>query len=162
MTQRHRIGLRVCHGIMAAIVLLAATNASAAFNLGARAGISVNPDQFVIGGQATIGSLLPRIDLVPSLDVGFGNDLSLTALNLDLQFNLPSLPEVSPNIYVGAGPTITRADYDKGGSDTKVGISLVAGLRIPMAGISYYNLETRFGLNDVPDFKVLLGIMFGL
>jgi hypothetical protein len=149
-------------GLIAAAMLLAGANAMAAFNIGARAGYSSNPDQFVIGGQAVIGSVAPFIQLAPSLDLGFGNNVSTTALNIDLQFNLPSLPKISPNIYVGAGPTLVMANPDKGNSDTEVGISLVAGLRIPMAGISYYNLETRFGLNNVPDLKVLLGIMFGL
>jgi hypothetical protein len=162
MRHHHNMPRNLFGGLIAAAMLLGGANAMAAFNIGARAGFSATPDQFVIGGQAVVGSVVPMIHLVPSLDLGFGNNVSTTALNIDLQFNLPSLPKVSPNIYVGAGPTLVMADFDKGNSDTDVGISLVAGLRIPMAGISYYNLETRFGLNNVPDLKVLLGIMFGL
>ncbi len=148
-------------GLLAAATLFAGTNANAAFNAGARAGFSADPDQFVIGGQAAIGSIMPMIQLVPSLDFGFGNGVTITAVNIDLQYNLPSLPKVSPNFYIGAGPTFVMADHD-GGSNTDIGLSLLAGLRIPMTGLTYYNLETRFGLADVPDLKVLLGIMFGL
>ena len=157
MRHHHNMRRNLFGGLIAAAMLLSGTQAMAAFNAGARAGFSSDPDQFVIGGQAVIGSVAPFIQLAPSLDLGFGNDISVTALNIDLQYNFPSLPKVSPNIYVGAGPSIVIAD-----SDTEVGVSLVAGLRIPMAGISYYNFETRFGLDNVPDLKVLLGIMFGL
>jgi hypothetical protein len=149
-------------GLIAAATLFAGTNANAAFNAGARAGFSSDPDQFVIGGQAVLGSIMPMVQLAPSVDIGFGNNVNLTTVNIDLQYNLPSLPKVSPNVYIGAGPTIVMANPDGGNSDTDIGLSLLAGLRIPMAGISYYNLEARLGLESVPDLKVLLGIMFGL
>lgn len=157
---RNRI-VTVVGGVLLGIMLFAAP-ASAGLAAGGRAGFSADPDQFIIGGQAVLGSVMPRINLVPSLDFGFGNDITVTTFNIDFQFNLPSLPKVSPNLYVGAGPSIVRVNPDKGNSDTDVGLSLLAGMRIPMTGVSYYNLEARFGLENVPDLKVLLGIMFGL
>lgn len=155
--RHHRKIITVAGGLLTAFLLFGGADAGAVFNAGGRAGFSSDPDQFVIGGQAIVGSILPMIHLAPSVDFGFGNNVTVTAINLDLQYNFPSLPKVSPNIYVGAGPSLIRTK-----SDTEVGLSLVAGLRIPMTGISYYNLETRFGLDNVPDLKVLLGIMFGL
>lgn len=159
-SKRNKLIIVAC-GLLCGIALFAA-DAHAEFGAGARAGFSADPDQFVIGGQAVLGSVMPMIHLVPSVDLGFGNNVTVTALNIDLQYNFPSLPKVSPNLYVGAGPSIVRVNPDGGKSDTDVGLSLLAGLRIPMTGISYYNLEARFGMENVPDLKVLLGLMFGL
>jgi hypothetical protein len=162
MKHHHRRFTIIIYGLLAAAMLFVGPNATAAFKAGARAGISSDPDQFVIGGQAVIGSILPLIQLAPSVDFGFGNNVKLTTLNLDLQFNLPSLPMVSPNVYIGAGPTLVMAKPDGGDSNTDIGLSLLAGLRIPMAAISSCNIEARYGLENVPDLKILLGIMFGL
>ena len=152
----------IISGLLALAILTGGSPASAALNAGVRAGFSADPDQFVVGGQATLGTIMPEITLVPSLDFGFGDNVGVTTLNLDLHYNLPSLPKVSPNFYVGGGPAVVMIDPDGGNSDTKIGLSVLAGLRIPMTGVTYYNLETRFGLENAPDLKVLLGIMFGL
>ena len=162
MRHRHPTFITIVCLLLGVILFFGGANAMAGFRAGGRAGFSADPDQFVIGGQAVVGSVMPMINLVPSVDIGFGSNVSTTTLNIDLQYNFPSLPKVSPNIYVGAGPSIVMANPDGGDSDTDVGLSLLAGLRIPMTGVSYYNLEARFGLEDVPDLKVLLGSKFGL
>jgi hypothetical protein len=145
-----------------AVVLLGAAPAHAGFGVGVRAGFSAEPDQVVVGGQAALGSIFPLIKLVPSADFGFGDDQAVTAINVDFQFDLPSLPKVQPNLYVGAGPTIAMFNPDAGGSHTEVGLSLVAGLRIPMTFASHYSFEARLGLGDIPELKAVFGIMFGL
>ncbi|MEW5876381.1 MAG: hypothetical protein AB1752_14540, partial [Candidatus Zixiibacteriota bacterium] len=154
-----RLMLPALAALMAAVLL---TSSAHAIGLGARAGMSLEPDQFVLGGQAMIGQVFPMIELAPGLDLGFGNDVSTTVVNVDFRFNLPSLPKVSPNIYVGAGPAYVSAEPDGGKRDGEIAASIFAGMRIPFSPVSSYNLEARFGLGDYPDMKFLFGVLFGL
>jgi hypothetical protein len=124
--------------------------------LGVRAGLSRNPDQFVIGAQAELGSL-GMATIAPSIDLGFGDNSDLTAANLDLRWYLFPLPQTGIQFYAAAGPTAVFAN-----SQSDVGLSLTAGAKIPMKGKGRYNLEARFGVGDIPDLKVMLGILFGL
>ena len=124
--------------------------------LGVRAGLSQNPDQFVVGAQAEVGSL-GLATIAPSIDLGFGDNSDLTAANLDLRWYLFPLPETGIQFYAAAGPTAVFAN-----SQSDVGLSLTAGAKIPMKGKGRYNLEARFGIGDIPDLKVMLGILFGL
>lgn len=125
--------------------------------LGIRAGLSQNPDQFVIGAQAELGSL-GQATIAPSLDLGLGDPGDVIAANLDLRFYLFPLPQTGIHFYAAAGPTVA---FFEGGSE-EVGLSLTAGAKIPMKGTGRYNVEARFGIGDIPDLKVMLGILFGL
>ena len=124
--------------------------------LGIRAGFSRNPDQFVIGAQAELGSL-GLATIAPSIDLGLGDGSDVTAANLDLRWYLFPLPQTGIQFYAAAGPTAVFAN-----SQSEIGLSLTAGAKIPMKGTGRYNVEARFGIGDIPDLKVMLGILFGL
>lgn len=125
--------------------------------VGIRGGFNQNPDQFVIGGMLELGSALGPASLVPSVDFGFGDNADLTAANLDLRFYLFPLPQTGIKFYGAAGPTAVFAN-----SQSEIGLSLVAGAKIAMKAKSRYNIEARFGVGDIPDLKIILGVLFGL
>jgi hypothetical protein len=157
----------VCSISLCLVLFLAATAATTANAqgarpaIGARTGFSVTPDQFTIGIQSQLGAFsIGRF--APSVDFGFGNDITVTTFNFDLQASLLGFPGSSTSLYGGAGPTISLLSPDGRGSDTEIGLSLVAGLKIPFSPVNYYNLEARFGIGDIPDFKLLVGAMIGL
>lgn len=134
-----------------------------ALGLGGRAGLSVDPDQFVLGAQATLGAAMPGIEFAPGVDFGFGKGVGVTVINADFRLHLPSLPKVSPNLYAGAGPALVSARPEGHKRTTRIGGSLLAGLRIPINPITSYNLEARFGVTKrTPDFKFMAGLIFGL
>ena len=163
MTIKHRRRLFYLYAVLQSGALLAvAGNVRAGIGAGVRAGISGTPDQVVVGGQAMLGPVAPFIQLVPSVDFGFGDDASTTAINIDFRINLPSLPKVSPNLYIGAGPTIMLVRPNGEDRRTDIGFNAIAGVKIPMGLISHYNLEARLGVGDAPDIKVLFGILWGL
>jgi hypothetical protein len=124
--------------------------------LGIRAGASQNPDQFVVGAQAELGQL-GMATLAPSVDLGLGDGSDVVAANVDLRWYLFPLPQTGIHFYAAAGPTAVFAN-----SESDVGLSLTAGAKIPMKGKGRYNLEARFGIGDIPDVKIMLGILFGL
>lgn len=124
--------------------------------LGIRAGLSQGPDQFAVGAQAEVGSL-GLATIAPSIDLGFGDGADLTAVNLDLRWYLFPLPQTGIQFYAAAGPTAIFVS-----SNSEIGLSLTAGAKIPMKGTGRYNVEARFGIGDIPDLKVMLGVLFGL
>jgi len=144
---------------MATFVLAALTAGSEARSgrdgLGLRAGLTTEPDQFVIGVQAEFGPVLSSGYLVPSLDLGL-EDRTTVLANIDLRFYLIPLPETGIYFYGSAGPTVVLSP------ESDLGLSLTAGIHIPMKNRRRYNVEVRFGLGDVPDLKIMAALMFGL
>ena len=123
--------------------------------LGLRAGMNMEPDQFLIGGQGEFGPVAGSSFLVPSLDFGLNDQTTVTA-NVDLRWYLLPLPETGIYFYGAAGPSIVLSP------GTEVGLSLTAGVHIPMKRHRRYNLELRFGFGDIPDLKIVGALMFGL
>jgi len=134
------------------------SNATAG-TFGLRAGFSLDPDQFVVGGQMSVGKKLGIARVVPSVDVGFGNSITTIAFNADVLFNL-NVEGTTFGLYGGAGPSVVYFDTDGGSSSWELGLSLVAGARMPFSSFPPTSLEARFGVGDIPDFKVLLILEF--
>ena len=129
--------------------------------LGPRAGYDLDSDKFVVGGEAEFGRVLQQFRFAPSVDLEFGNN-TITALNADFRLYLFNLPETGLRFYGSAGPTLLFASPEQGDSQTEIGLSLVAGMRIPMKGANRYNLETRFGFGNIPDLKLMFAVLFGI
>lgn len=150
--------------LICAFVLVSAVVASAAEDsgkcYGIRAGYSSKPDQFVIGAQADMGEIYRRVHIVPSIDAGFGDHLTTFAFNGDVQLFVP-LPKSISFLYGIAGPTIMIWSPETGDGDTEIGMSLGIGARMPLGNSGWYNVEGRFGIGDIPDVKILLGVFFG-
>lgn len=125
-------------------------------SLGLHAGLSRGPDHLVAGGQAELGPAVGTAFFAPSLDLGFGGDSSVSTVNGDLRWYLLPLPETGIRFYGQAGPTLVVEP------DNELGFSLGAGADIPMRNGKRYHAETRFGFGDVPDFKIVLGVLFGI
>jgi hypothetical protein len=153
-----RIGLAMAAAIC---VLCLAAGESLAGGLGLRAGLGIDPDQAVVGLQGQLsGKKLDAFYLAPSLDFGFGDNVTTICGNLDLLL-LIRPPDSNGALYAGVGPTIAVWDFDNHDSDTKIGLSLLGGARFGMGKKNVYNAEVRFGVGDIPDIRVLFGIMFG-
>ena len=138
---------------LSAFVFVAAfaTTAFAQQGPGARAGISVNPDQFYIGGHYDTGEIVDRLHLRPNVEIGFGDDVTTFALNIEALYLTP-LPRSPWTFYAGGGPGVNVYDFDNG-SDTKAGLNVLAGLQHDN-GLFF---EVKGGLFDSPDLKVGVG-----
>ena len=137
-------------------------SASGSSALGPRVGMNFDSDKFVIGAQAELGRVLQTARFAPSLDLDLGDNNTMTSLNFDFRWYLFPLPETGIFFYGSAGPTIVLGSPGKGDTQSEIGLNLVAGVKIPMKGKNRYNLEVRFGFGDIPDLKVMLGILFGI
>ncbi len=149
----------ICAGILlSAAAVNAASDSGKCY--GIRAGYSSKPDQFVIGAQADMGEIYRRVRIVPSIDAGFGDHLTTFAFNGDVQLFVP-LPKSMSSLYGIAGPTLMIWTPEAGDGDTEIGLTLGLGARMPLGNSGWYNVEARFGIGDIPDVKVLLGVFFG-
>jgi len=138
MKQWTRTGLIV-------LAIFATATASAVAGVGLQAGLSLNPDDFLVGLHFKSKPLAESIFLVPSVEAGFG-DVTMIAGNLDAHYQFKTSSKLAP--YIGGGLTLNWFDFD-GGSDTEFGGSILGGIMLtPKIGI-----ETKFGLGDVPDWK---------
>lgn len=135
------------------------TNAGAL--LGPRGGYDFDADKINIGAEAEFGKALETFRFAPSIDFGLG-DNSVTAINGDFRLYLFHLPETGNQFYGSIGPTLVIVSPNKGKNDTNLGLSLVAGIKIPMKSGNRYHLETRFGVGDISNFKLMFTLLFNI
>ena len=134
-----------------AVVLTAAASPAKAGDAlkgaGLQIGWSSTPDAFVAGLHWQARPLGEELDLVPSLDFGFG-DVFFVEPNLDAHYVLKTKSELRP--FIGAGMSFPWYNFD-GGSEWEFGGSLIGGVHINpnMA------FEVKYGLGDAPDWAFM-------
>lgn len=164
--------LRVCRGVVVPVVLLsfsviagaaAAADEFEVSKYGARLGFSSNPDQFTVGGYAQLGELAPKLSMRPSMDLGWGDDVFSWLTNLDLQYSFAGTSVVP---FVGAGLGIAYYNFSEpegytgDSSDTSVGLGVYGGAEMDLGDYKSGYIEARFGVDEMPDFKLTLGFGF--
>ncbi len=120
---------------------------------GVQGGVSLDPDQGFIGGHVETSPLVDRVRFRPGLDIGFGDDLTLVAINLDFTY---AFTESRPwNIYAGGGPAINWYNYDND-SEAEAGFNFLVGAK-SRQGLFF---ELKIGVMDSPDLKFGVGYTF--
>lgn len=132
-----------------ALVCLTAATAPALASVGLRAGLSLSPDDFLVGVHFKTDALSENLRFVPSVEAGFG-DVTMIAGNADLHYVFKTKSKLAP--YAGGGLTINWFDND-GGSDTEVGGSFLGGIQLTPKMF----FEAKLGLGDVPNAKFVVG-----
>jgi hypothetical protein len=127
--------------------------AQAQTRAGVQGGASLEPDQAYVGSHLVTPPLLENLRLRPSVDVGFGDHLTLVAFNFEFLYTFLSRPLWSA--YAGAGPAINYYNFD-GGSDTEGGFNILFGAQ-HRDGLF---LEMKVGMMESPDLKFGVGYTF--
>jgi hypothetical protein len=145
--------------LLVASTVLLAIAAPALAQAGLRGGVSVDPDQFYVGGHFETAPLVDRLHFRPNLEVGIGDDLVTTALNFEFVYKFPSR---SPwRLYAGGGPAVNFYSWDhdrgrSGGTETEGGLNLLFGAE-QRSGLFF---ELKVGAIDSPDLKFGVGWTF--
>jgi len=104
--------------ILAVALTTAAVPAQAGLTgAGLQIGWCIDPDDFLVGFHYNAHPMGEALDLVPSLDFGFG-DVTMISPNLDAHYVLKTSSKMRP--YIGAGISFPWYDFD-GGSDWEFG-----------------------------------------
>jgi hypothetical protein len=145
---------------------LAARAAANVSSIGPRVGVSVDPDQLVVGGQLSIGPVAKDLTFDPNLELGFGDNETVTEINLDLHYHLRlSGSDWSPYVGFGLGVAFIGVDEPapfRDRSDTNVGANLIFGTQLPTSGSNKFLAELKLGLGDIPSLKIMVGWNFPL
>ena len=139
--------------ILLGVVVFPATPALAQDG-GIRGGISVDPDQFYFGGHLETGPLVERLHFRPNVEVGFGDDLTLIAANMEFVYKFSRTRGL--NLYAGGGPALNVFMFDGAGdndSETEAGFNVLVGAETPR-GLFF---EFKLGLIDSPELKFAVG-----
>lgn len=146
--------------LVLATTISAADESRTETRFGIRAGFGIDPDQIVIGGQSILGKAGKIFKIGASLDAGFGDNVTTFCLNGDLMLDFP-VPNSRGTFYALAGPTFMLYDPKYGDGDSEIGLSIGGGFRHGLKGGSkLLTLELRAGIGDIPDGRILAGILF--
>ena len=141
--------------LIAAAALLSTAAPAAAQAGGVRGGVSVDPDQFYLGGHYETGPLVDRLHFKPNIEAGFGDDLTLIAINFEFVYKFPS--KGPWNLYAGGGPAINFFSFDNvDDSETEPGFNVLVGAEA-RSGLFF---EMKIGAIDSPDLKFGVGWTF--
>jgi hypothetical protein len=141
--------------LAAAMTLVVVPSPASAQAPGVRGGVSVDPDQFYLGAHYETGPLVDRLHFKPNVEVGFGDDLTLIALNFEFVYKFPT--RRAWNLYAGAGPAINIYSFDDlDDSETEPGLNFLFGAE-HARGLFF---ELKLGAIDSPDLKFGVGWTF--
>ena len=139
--------------------------------VGPRVGFSVDPDQAVVGGHLSAG-FAPDWTFNPSVELGFGDHATVTALNFDAEYHF-AIRNSNWAPYVGGGLGVNFVSVhvdmpapfsDFNVNDTVTGLNIIVGTMIPMASGQRMFTELRLGAGDsaMPELKGMFGWNFKL
>ncbi|HEY2924015.1 MAG TPA: hypothetical protein VGJ98_03505 [Candidatus Eisenbacteria bacterium] len=146
---------------VATTLLLAAPGVGRAdTSIGLHGGFSSGPDQFIIGPHLNLSPVAENLYIVPSGEVGFGDDITTLAFNGDLQYRFETSSEVRP--YAGGGVALVWFDPDGPfDSETNLGVHILGGIFFGRLNGQPMFVDVKAGLTDeVPDWKFQFGINF--
>jgi len=141
---RHRlIALTLFTGILFAVP-------AAAQEVGVRAGVSADPDQFYFGGHFETPALVDKLHFRPNVEIGVGDHVTLVAFNIEFAYHIPTGPNWYT--YVGGGPALNFIRF-QGDTNSEGGFNLLVGVQ----HTSGLFAELKGGLADSPNLKVGVG-----
>ncbi len=129
---------------------------------GPRLGLSVNPDQVHFGAHLDFGNFARHVRFQPNLEMGFGDDVKLVALNAEASYRFSSYGDVwTPYLGGGVGANIKSVDVaGHSNSETDLGVNLLGGIEKGLSNGDRFFIEGKVSLNDVPDAKATIGWTF--
>jgi len=147
--------------VATAFLIFSAGSGQARTTWGLHGGLSSGPDQFIVGPHLNLEAVGERVYIVPSGEVGFGDDLFTMSFNGDVQYRfLVHDSKVHP--YAGGGLSLFFFDPDgPAGSDTNLGVNVLGGIFFGEMNGRPMFVDVKAGLMDeVPDWKFQFGFQF--
>lgn len=136
--------------VFAALSLATLPSQAFAQGPGVRAGASVDPDQFYVGGHYESNALVDRLHFRPNAEFGFGDDITTAALNFEFLYKVPMSGQW--RLYGGGGPAVNIYSFNDD-SDAEGGLNFVFGAETTR-GLFF---EMKVGAINSPDLKLGVG-----
>jgi ribosomal protein L27 len=132
------------------LMLCAMSPPAVAQTIGARAGVSIDPEQFYFGAHAESPPLVDRLRFRPSIEIGLGSDTTIAAFNVEFAYHFRSIEPW--NVYAGAGPALNIITRE-GDTDAEPGVNVLVGV----AHEDGLFAEFKAGALDSPRLKFGIG-----
>ena len=159
--------MRHLAALTAVLLLIAVPALAGSYPFGPRAGISSSPDQFFLGGHVEAYELSPGVMLVPNVEIGFGDDITLVAVNAGVRYSFLEnqigdfVPYAGGELGIDYLSWDVPAGYGIDDSTTKLVVNLMAGVQKRLDARKGLLLELKIGLSDyAPDLKLTAGLTF--
>jgi hypothetical protein len=151
MKKRSQYVLRTIGYVAIVTAVLVLTGPAAhAQEVGARAGVSVDPDQFYFGGHFQTEPLVDNLRFRPNVEIGLGDDVTLVGFNVEFAYFFPSR---NPwQLYAGGGPALNVINVNDD-TETEGGLNVLVGVQ-HSKGLFF---EFKVGAFDSPEFKFGVG-----
>lgn len=134
------------------------------FGWGPRAGLSSDPDQFVLGLQFNFGEFAPQLRFQPSIEVGAGDHRNLIQATIPVVYRFKVNGNFTP--YAGGGIGVAWIDYDnqaprrlRNTSDVAISPVGIGGIEWPLKAGNDVFLELNVAGSDLPAAKFVVGWM---
>lgn len=139
--------------------------ASAETGWGLRGGITFDPDQVHVGAHLYGGELFTNGFFLPNVEIGFGDDITLIALNPELVYKFTKRSTADWGFYMGTGLGVNFMNHDGGPfhddvSDTDLGVNFLGGMSRKLSAGNDFFLELKLGAADSPEAKITAGLTF--
>lgn len=134
---------------------------------GPQLGLTVNPDQFHMGLHMHVGTQGIGFHLRPNFDVGFGDGVTVVAVNLDVVRRFaPGHDNWAPFLGGGFGANFSEFDTRRptpgnpqglgSNFESGLGFTVVFGLETNLGGEAI-SVQARIGIVDAPECKLTAG-----
>lgn len=161
---RRAILVGVLVGLVSGVGVAAAADRDVRFyGIGPRVGLSIDPNQFVFGGHMDLGDPLPHFNLIlPVVEVGVGDNMTLTTVGSDLLFRFSDrwgvwTPYVGSELaFVFSNPYGVHGD-----TDVDLGLTGIFGVEKGIGANNRFAAELKFEIIDSPNVKMLATWTFG-
>jgi hypothetical protein len=127
---------------------------------GARFGATVDPDQGHAGLHLEFAQLAERVRFQPNVEVGVGSGLTLVAFNPEIVVLFLSHGRWTP--YAGGGLGLNLISHEEKyfpgeEYELEVGLNLLGGYETKVNDRLKLFVEGKYGVGDIPDFKISVG-----
>jgi hypothetical protein len=148
-----------------AVLIAGAGTAQAETAWGLRGGATFDPDQVHVGVHMNGGELFADGWFIPNVEIGFGDNVTLVAINPELVYKFNKRGSADWGFYIGAGLGLNIVSWDEGQdgrdhSDTDLGLNILGGMSRKLSAGNDFFLELKLGVADSPDGKVTAGFTF--
>ena len=140
--------------VVCAVFVIGLASRVEAQGFGVRAGVSADPDQFYGGIDYETAELLDRLRFRPNLEIGVGDDATLTTVNFEFAYRIP-IQKKPWSVYVGGGPALVIS-HAHGDTNTGGGFNILLGIAHRRGLFA----EIKVGTIDSPGFKFGVGYRF--
>jgi hypothetical protein len=144
--------------VLFALAASAAPGLAADLRFGVHAGLWTDGSDPVVGGDVLLPLHDPDWSINPSLEWVPGDDVDRWILNGDVLYDLDL--DTKADVWVGGGLAILFKDSERHGSDTDLGLNLLAGAGLDTSSGLLPYVQAKVVISSDSSLALVLGLRF--